>query len=522
MNSPALLVVVGSLCAAFSAQTARPIAPSAQPIVGNVQGYQTGSSGDRVVYLADQDTAALLEIYAAPLDGSLAAVKLNPPLTPGSNTLGRSFRVDATGSQAAFLVGSSILVAPTDGSAPAIPLATGVLFADRDNAALEFTPDGAWILYVEDLGTDSFHCVPTDGSLAPIELSAPFAGSIDRFGIASDDTRAFFLRSGTGQTQLFSAPLDGSAPAIPLNAPPVSSGGVQGFKQSLATDRVLYVADQDTDEVFELYSVLSDGSAPPVRLSGTMTAGGDIGPSITNAFALSGDGTRAFYTADQELDGRFELYSVPIDGSGAPIKLSGALGADRDVTSFKDTPDGRFVAFLADRDADEVVELFVVPADGSRPAGKLNPPLVPGGDVLSLFITADSKHVVYRADQEVDGRFELYSAPLEHLRSPGALRVVRLNAPLGPGSSVSTFLLSPDGRFVTYRASLLADGRSGPFGVPVRGGPSRAPVPAPSAQATFFPTPGNFGLYLGDPGGSGSASLFSWPLRGGSAEQLNP
>src|SRR5262245_61416898 len=79
-------------CAAIHAQSVKPseLAPS---IVGDVQGFLLSPDGGRVVYIADQDTDQLFELYSAPTDGSQSAVKLNVPamapgLTFGSNSPG--------------------------------------------------------------------------------------------------------------------------------------------------------------------------------------------------------------------------------------------------------------------------------------------------------------------------------------------------------------------------------------------------------------------------------------------------
>ena len=47
--------------------------------------YFTVSPGSAVVYLADQDTNDVNELYVVPLDGSRPPVKLNSPLVPGGN-----------------------------------------------------------------------------------------------------------------------------------------------------------------------------------------------------------------------------------------------------------------------------------------------------------------------------------------------------------------------------------------------------------------------------------------------------
>jgi hypothetical protein len=70
---------------------------------------------------------------------------------------------------------------------------------------------------------------------------------------------------------------------------------------------VVYAADELIDEVVELFSVPIDGSAPAVRISGAMVAGGDVvydddGDDVHEGFQISPDGSRVVYVrrpADQ-------------------------------------------------------------------------------------------------------------------------------------------------------------------------------------------------------------------------------
>ena len=55
-------------------------------------------------------------------------------------------------------------------------------------------------------------------------------------------------------------------------------GDIEEFLVSPDGAYVVYRADQETDQVFELYSALADGSgAGTVKLNGPLIAGGDVG-----------------------------------------------------------------------------------------------------------------------------------------------------------------------------------------------------------------------------------------------------
>jgi len=105
--------------------------------------------------------------------------------------------------------------------------------------------------------------------------------------------------------------------------------------------RVIYRADQDTNNVRELYTV-PIGGGTPIKLNGTLTPDGEV----RSDFVVSPDSTRVIYRADQDTDNVTELYSVPI-GGGTPTKLNAPLTPDGNVGSFVVSPGSDVVAFTA-------------------------------------------------------------------------------------------------------------------------------------------------------------------------------
>jgi Tol biopolymer transport system component len=156
-------------------------------------------------------------------------------------------------------------------------------------------------------------------------------------------------------------------------------------------------------------------------------------PASAQQPAVDPRGRFVVYHADQDADQVFELYLADVK-SGEVTKLNPALAANRDVFSFLIEPRGRFVVYGSDQDADEVGEL--VRADTKTGAvEKINAPLVAGGDVSTFLAQIDPKgrRVAYRADQDVDDVFEVYLADLK----TGAVR--QLNDPLVAGGDVTVF-----------------------------------------------------------------------------------
>jgi len=222
---------------------------------------------------------------------------------------------------------------------------------------------------------------------------------------------------------------------------------------------VVYRADQDTNGVYELYSVPITGPAGSgVKITDPVVYGGSL--LHVNNFELSSDGGWVLYQANLDDTHFYELYSVPIAGPADDgVKLNRPLpsGAYGLAIGFEISPDSSRVVYHADQDTVWVLELYSVPIAGPSSSGvKLNGPLVDGGQVLmyGFQISPDSSKVVYRADQETDNVDELYSVPTTGPASDG----VRLNDPLVAGGDVYfDYQISPDSSQVVYRADQDTD-----------------------------------------------------------------
>jgi hypothetical protein len=211
--------------------------------------------------------------------------------------------------------------------------------------------------------------------------------------------------------------------------------------------RVVFLADRDNDDVFQLYSVPLNGSTAPIRIST------DLGASSKDvtSFLISLDSTRVVYLADQDTDEVFELYSVPVAG-GTVAKLSGGtMVSGGDVLEFNISPNSAKVVFRADRITDGVGELFSVPIDGGEP-DNISGSLVSGGSIVepppgltSFLISTNSATVVFEADKEVDERYELYSVPI------AGGTVDKLNGSLVAGGDVRNFLIDEHRRHSGHR-----------------------------------------------------------------------
>ena len=136
----------------------------------------------------------------------------------------------------------------------------------------------------------------------------------------------------------------------------------------------------------ELFSIPLDGSLPPTKLNGPLITGGDVSP----VYRFSPDSAFVVYRADQEQSQLFELYYAPIDGTATARKLNGAVSS-RGVDEFRVRPDSAGVVYTVDsgnfQDAELHHALF-----GGPPGQSLAGALTSRGDVE---VSPDSSLVVF-------------------------------------------------------------------------------------------------------------------------------
>ncbi|MBZ0114504.1 MAG: hypothetical protein K8J08_18720 [Thermoanaerobaculia bacterium] len=381
--------------------------------------YEISPDGRTVVFFQDHTVNGSLEIFSVPVDGSAPQVAISGLLSPLAAVTGLQIAPDSN---------------------------TVVYTASQD------TP-GVWELY----------SVPIAGGL-PVKLNGTLAadGNVwGNFQLSPAGDRVVYRADHEVDEvfDLFSVGIDGG-PSIKLNGT-LDDTVVLDLQISPAGDRVVYTAVQDplSSQVYLYSAPITGGMA--VQLNEAMVPGGSVQPH----FAIDSNGGRVVYLADQETDDLFELFSVPLTG-GAPVKLNGTLPAGGDVSpSFQITPAGDRVVYIADQLLDNAFDLFGVPIAGGSWV-ELSANTVAGGDVTGPLLINSVGRVVYRADHDSDGVFELYG-----VRSTGGGPPVKLNGELPDNADILDFQLSPDGVWVVYRAGQIAAVVPQLFRAPVVGPP---------------------------------------------------
>jgi hypothetical protein len=367
-----------------------------------------------------------------------------------------------------------------------------------------------------------FAAAPAGAEWFRLSQGQVFSVVLEDYQVSPDGRRAVYRQDAEtdGVFDLWSVALPAGTP-VKLNAT-VPSPGVFSFRISPDGSRVVYTAAQDTGGVVELYSVPIAGPASAgVKLNGPLVAGGDVADPFPSVFGISANSTRVVYRADQQTDEVFELYSVPIAGpASSGVKLNGALDTAGDVVGFRLSPNSARVVYQADQQTNEVYELYSVPIGGPASSGvKLNGALVLGGDVRftsGFQISPNSARVVYFADQQIDEVVELYSVPIGGPASSG----VKLNGALVAGGNVFEAGISPNSARVVYRADPQTVFVTELYSVPI-GGPASAGVKLNGAlvaggrvgRASISPNSARV-VYTADQQTNDVNELYSVPIAG--------
>ncbi len=188
--------------------------------------------------------------------------------------------------------------------------------------------------------------------------------------------------------------------------------------------------------IYGLMAVQVDGQNL-VTLNDTLPTGGEV-----ESFAWSPNGARIAYLADQNTDEVDELFSVLLDGTGR-VTLNAALVSGGDVIDYQWSPDGSQIAYRASQEQADAIELYVVDADGQNRV-KVSTSLVSGGNVESFAWSQDGTRILYSADAATNDQFEVF------VNANDGTAHQQVNVSLSAGDEVEAFQWSPLGGFISY------------------------------------------------------------------------
>ena len=273
-------------------------------------------------------------------------------------------------------------------------------------------------------------------------------GDVQDFEISPDSARVVFTmdREVTDQFKLYSAAIDTAGSAVLLTTAAGNARSVAptfGFVISPDSARVVYRSDSAVDQA-QLYSVpINDG---PVKTLFAFGAAGSLNVDQLHP-RFSPDGSQLLFRADTISAGfRRELYRVPLDGSAPAVKLSGPLVAGGGVSSVYDfSADGSRVVFMADDVVDDQTELLATTVTSGALARLSAPPADTGGDVTEVVLTPDGQRAVFVQDIDDDGNPDALS-----LVATAGGASVRLNPSSPSSADVADVMLTPDGQRIVF------------------------------------------------------------------------
>jgi hypothetical protein len=321
--------------------------------------------------------------------------------------------------------------------------------------------------------------------------------------ILDPDTLVFIARKDDATKSELYASFDDGATVIKLSGNLVSGGNVLDFAISPDGRTVAYRADQEVNDIEELYTVSINGGAvfnasiiaPTIRPEvlddyewapdssriafrannlDTGPTGGNIELYTNNGFgsnvitvsiapvigqnvrefAWSPDSLQLAYTANVIVsrDQQFDLFTTsPISQDN--IRLTGSLPAFADANTIAWSPNSLLIAYLADVNLIDINELFV--ADPSNPPVGAPVPIsgtpITGGQVIDYAWSPDSQQLAYLADQFIDEQFELFTALTFGNQLPILVSQLTFD-----GSDVIDFAWSPD-LSISNRIAYVAD-----------------------------------------------------------------
>lgn len=363
---------------------------------GDVHAFQLIPDGSGVVYLADQDTDGVDEVYRVLFSNPQNSTKLNGPLILGGNVV--EFDVTSDSSRVVYR-------------------------ADEDI-------DNVFELFQNTL--------PPTGTSTKLHSNYAAGQSVSSFELLPNSSGVLYLANQTTLTvvELYETLFAGGTIGVRVNDVLVTPGGnVIEFSISADSTRVVYRADQITDGRVELFRVQLSALGSSTRLNNpAMQANGNVG-----SFIITPDSSSAVFIADQDTDELFELYRTVFNNPPPlPTKLTGTLiTGSKDVFNVVAIPNSSGVVYIADQDTTGIREVYRVGFSAPGFPTKLNPNFgISGGQAQEIAVTPDSGSVVYRANQSAGAATQLSRV---FFSSPGSSTT--LNGPLVPGGNVEAFAM---------------------------------------------------------------------------------
>jgi hypothetical protein len=340
----------------------------------NVTAFAVSPDGLLVAYLAGQNINDQFELYVVPADGG-AAIRVSG-LFQDDSDVQDDFKWSPDGSLLAYranrinLDNIELFTVQPDGSNN---LRVSIsLFATGNVTVFKWAPNSGFIAYNAQrtnlVQLELYNTRPGNQDNIPISRPPPAGGSVQTFDWAPDSTRIAYLADlrTAGKDELFSNTPNGRDRHRISGDFLTNDEDVFGFAWAPDSSLVAYTADQLFDTIVELFVSPPDTNDRNPKVSGATMAGTGVADS-GQAFGWAPDSSRIAYIADQDTAGILELYTSTPDGLDNDLvsDIPQLPIVNRNVRDFQWQPSSTNIAYVADQDTDGKFELYVSPNDSN-------------------------------------------------------------------------------------------------------------------------------------------------------------
>ncbi len=436
---------------------------------GNVTSFAMSPNRQWIAYVADQEVDEKFELYVR--DAALANpptkisrdvladgdVSDNPVWAPDTSRI--AYRGDVWADEKFDLT----TVTPGGGSAIVVLPAGTNTSADVVQGSYVWAPDGSRIAYLADVNTAGLFEVltstPNGSDIKQLNATLTAGQEITDHAWDPGSSRiAYRANQGTNaEYDLYVAAADTANSGTGVaDTSGSTTADVQAGTVSWAPDgsRLAFIADLVSDGINELFTVLPDNSAAPLRINANITGQKDV----IGTPSWAPDSSRIAYVSDINSQGTFELFTSQPTVANTGTKVSGTLTATTDVETEPGdnlaapawSPDSTSLIYVADQDNAGKKEVYVGAADGSGNT-KVSGATMLGNASISgdgESWAPDGSQILYRADQDVLGTVSLWTS------TPSGGSNTKLTEPTPADTTPlsGSDKWSPDSSYVAYAA----------------------------------------------------------------------
>jgi hypothetical protein len=298
------------------------------PNNGDVTDFSWSPGSSRIAYLSDQRSAGFFQLFT-----SRARRSEDPELiSEGISVQDFAWDPDDGDDMIAYSTEQKIFTAASDGGSSPEQVTPNPTI-NQEISDFSWAPNSSRIAYRANQRFDDFielFTVEPDGD-NNLRISGDLTdgGNVTDFSWSPDSKRIAYLADQiTNEVfELFTVEPDDNDD-LQVSGDLTDGGDVIDFSWSPDSKRVAYRANQRTADAIELFTSTPDGDEND-RVSGDLAIGGNVGEFIWAPRDNSGDSPGIGYIADQETNNVFELFGSTPDGD-EKVNLSGSFAEDED------------------------------------------------------------------------------------------------------------------------------------------------------------------------------------------------